>query len=31
MAILPEAEEMIEDGLVVIHDVQMLRKVPKKE
>ena len=28
MAILPEVEKMIDDGLVIIHDVQMIRKVP---
>ena len=30
MAILPEVEAMIEDGLVVIQDVQMFRNVPKE-
>ena len=29
MAILPEVEEMIEDGLVTVQDLQMIRKVPK--
>jgi len=29
MAILPEVEEMIEDGLVTVQDLQMTRKVPK--
>ena len=28
MAILPEVEKMIDDGLVMIHDVQMIRNVP---
>ncbi|HVN74182.1 MAG TPA: DUF190 domain-containing protein [Methanoregula sp.] len=28
MAILPEIEAMIEDGLITLQDVQMIRKVP---
>jgi hypothetical protein len=28
-AVLPEVEAMIDDGLVMVHDVRMCRKVPK--
>jgi PII-like signaling protein len=28
MTVLPEVEKMIEDGLVTIQDVQMIRKIP---
>jgi len=31
MALLPEVEGMIDDGLVVVHDVRMVRKVPKEK
>jgi len=30
LAILPEVETMIEDGLVILQDVQVIRKVPGK-
>jgi uncharacterized protein len=30
MAILPEVEKMIDDGLVVIHEVRMIRKTPSE-
>jgi uncharacterized protein len=29
MAVFPEVETMIDDGLVTVHDVQMIQKVPK--
>ena len=29
--LLPEVEEMIDDGLIVVHEVRMARKVPKEK
>jgi PII-like signaling protein len=29
MAVFPEVETMIDDGLVTVQDVQMIQKVPK--